>query len=120
MSDLHDAIEAKAAEWDRFGATQWVAELREVLAAHPRPAPNDDVEDDLLGALRLRNAALKEAALDIQPGPDGQDYIDRERMVCEWIERGRETLADDPTAGDLGYPVPRRSLVQWANEEPEE
>ena len=55
----------------------------------------DELENDVLTAWRVRNAALKVAASFVLPGPDGQDYIDRDRLVREWVEQGHDEVAAD-------------------------
>lgn len=47
---------------------------------------NDDLHADLVKCLEVRGLALEEAATFVQPGPDGQDYIDRGRMIRRWLE----------------------------------
>ena len=89
--------------------------LWEMVGGQP---PNGDkaqielLEDDLLRFMEHRALALEEAALEIQPGPDGQDYLDRSRMIRRWVDAAWErhgegerahVLTDGPV---LGVPQP--------------
>ena len=55
----------------------------------------DELEDDLVRMLHVRAAALEIAAAVIQPGPDGQDYLDRSRMIVQWVEQAHEQVGED-------------------------
>lgn len=41
----------------------------------------------------LLQEALRIAALDALPGPDAQDYIDRNRIIQEWLEAAEDRLS---------------------------
>lgn len=62
-------------------------------------------EDDLLYALLVRHHALRIAAAEVLPGPDGQDEIDRERLIEQWVE-----LAHDE-AGMVKRPLPSVAVL---------
>lgn len=84
-------------------ANDWVGDLWSAIAALVMPsdlaatvvALHDEVErieDDLTRALRVRNEALLAAAEELHPGPDGQDYLDREALIREWVDDGHERV----------------------------
>lgn len=59
-------------------------------------AERDEALDDLLYALQVRARALAIAAETIQPGPDGQDCLDRERMITAWVDEAHADLGETP------------------------
>lgn len=69
-----------------------IVRLRKELAEVRRE--NDDLHDDLTTALRVRNAALHQAAAHILPGPDGQDDLDRQKLVEEWVDEGHDVVKE--------------------------
>lgn len=50
----------------------------------------ETLEDDLLRAVQVRGHALRIAAAELLPGPDGQDYIDREKLIATWVDDAHE------------------------------
>ncbi len=70
--------------------------LRAALLVETRRA--DELEDDLLLCMEVRALALEEAALEFQAGPDGQDYLDRSRMIRRWVEAAYERHGDGERA----------------------
>lgn len=68
-----------------------------------------DVWDDLALGLRVRTRALHHLALEGWPGPDGQDYIDRERLIDAAIARAYEDEQDgEPMPTRMTTPVDRK------------
>lgn len=53
---------------------------------------NDELWADLIIMLKVRGLALEAAATTVQPGPDGQDYIDRGRMIEGWLDEAYESF----------------------------
>jgi chromosome segregation ATPase len=93
--DLHsraaDAIAGLLADKQHLQAA--VARLDEALLERDDArAEVETLEDDLLRVLRVRNEALLAAAAELHPGPDGQDYLDRERLIREWVDEGHERV----------------------------
>lgn len=87
---------------------------------------NETLQEDIARALRIRTRALRHLAEDLAPGPDGQDYIDRERAIDAALDRAYEDETD-------GEPLPHRmtasrdtliaeivrlnaAVVEWADE----
>lgn len=64
---------------------------------------NDDLHDDLVKCLEVRGLALEEAATLVQPGPDGQDYIDRARLIAQWITTAYERHAEGERSGHKAW-----------------
>ena len=90
-----------------------------VAAAAPQgegePTQEELLMDDLLRCMEVRNLALEEAALYVQPGPDGQDYLDRRQLIHMWVAAAHERHDDGERAASAhidGGPPP--SLAQWA------
>ncbi len=78
---------------------------------------NGELWDDLTLALKVRNEALRQAALDCHPGPDGQDYLDRDRLVLKWIHAAYEELGFDTSDLETEPSVmPRQSLLDAAED----
>ena len=79
------------------------------------PTQEELLMDDLLRCMEVRNLALEEAALYVQPGPDGQDYLDRRQLIHMWVAAAHERHDDGERAASAhidGGPPP--SLAQWA------
>lgn len=75
---------------------------------------NDLLHDDNLRLLTERNEVARRIAAEFIPGPDGQDDIDRQKLVDEWLEEGRNSTAD--LAKQLGTAVPRMARAEIAVE----
>lgn len=58
-------------------------------------AENDELHDDVLTVLRVRNAALTQAAAHIHPGPDGADDAIRQSLIEEWVTEGHDRVAGE-------------------------
>jgi len=90
--------------------------LRAKLEVQTRRA--DELEDDLLLCMEVRALALEEAALEFQVGPDGQDYLDRSRMIRRWVEAAyerhgdgeRAVMAAAPDSSECSHP---QDAVYW-------
>lgn len=100
LAGAADALEVEHDEW-----IGWYEEMRlRAEAAESRVAV---LEDDLLRCLEVRNLALEEAALSIQTGGDGQDFLDRSRMIRGWLHDAYDRHAEGERAHHLtdGPPV---------------
>jgi hypothetical protein len=69
----------------------------------------DLLQDDLIRFMEQRALALEEAALEIQTGPDGQDYLDRSQMIVRWVEAAWERYDGGERAHQLTCPPPNES-----------
>lgn len=58
-------------------------------------AENDELHDDVLTALRVRNAALTRAAAHFHPGTDAADDTIRQSLIEEWVTDGHEQVAEE-------------------------
>jgi hypothetical protein len=78
-------------------------------------AENDELQDDLLTMLKVRNEALRQAACEVIVGPDGQDDLDRARLISKWVREGYEELGiSEPDWAWVPTVEPKPSLVAWA------
>jgi hypothetical protein len=79
-------------------------------------AENDELQDDLLMMLKVRNEALRQAACEVIVGPDGQDDLDRSRLISKWVREGYEELGiSEPDWAWIPTVEPKASLVEWGN-----
>jgi hypothetical protein len=69
--------------------------------------------DDLLAMLKVRNEALNIAAEYAHPGPDGQDYLDRSRLVARWLKDAYEELGIAQGEPMVPAAQPKPSLLAW-------
>lgn len=65
----------------------------------------ETLESDVLRLMEIRALALYHAATYCQPGPDGQDYIDRARLIHQWVEEAYESHAAGERVNGDGYEV---------------
>lgn len=61
----------------------------------PDPEERGELWDDLTKALQVRNVVLRIAAEHVNPGPDGQDYIDRRELIEAWLTEAYEEVGRD-------------------------
>lgn len=90
---------------NRSGSVPLV-DLEQILAALGMGGvvqENDDLHADLVKCLEVRGLALEEAATFVQPGPDGQDYIDRARLIAQWITTAYERHAEGEVSGHKAW-----------------
>jgi hypothetical protein len=67
---------------------------------------NEALHDDLARTLELRNLALRIAAAEVLPGPDGQDDLDRERLIQRWLDDAHDEVAwDRPLIAQLQHRI---------------
>lgn len=74
---------------------------------------DDELHADIVTVLNVRNKALEIAAEVVQPGPDGQDYLDRARMVEAWVAEAHDHLDLIVPEHVERTPRPRPSLIAW-------
>jgi hypothetical protein len=109
-------VEKLKAEYVALAGIQANARLALQAEVERLRIDNETMEDDLLTMLKVRNEALRQAACEVIVGPDGQDDLDRSRLIRGWVEEAYAELGiSEPDWAWVPVVEPKASLVEWGN-----